>query len=149
MITTTTATFHPFPALPFDFRARTWELTVESRIVEVRVVYHQPNAVGVGVPELGMQTVDWTAHRLPLMRHLRSSTAAPAQLQTCQGLFEITTTPYDGFDPVPKDDLQQERYVWLNFDNDMVAIGDTDLSNFRAVAHQVCRLRLERALSNE
>ncbi|KFA52357.1 hypothetical protein S40293_09693 [Stachybotrys chartarum IBT 40293] len=146
MITTTTATFHPFPALPFDFRARTWELTVESRIVE---------------------TVDWTAHRLPPMRHLSSSTAAPAQLQTCRearehltthlddeyryekAFFEITTTPYDGFDPVPKDDLQQERYVWLNFDNDMVAIGDTDLSNFRAVAHQVCRLRLERALSNE
>lgn len=164
---TTTATFHPFPHLPAELRARIWELTVEPRIVEVRVVYHQPSLVNVNGPERGAQTVDWTVKRPPPIRHLRSSTPAPAQLQTCRGarehlctntgpgyrygkaFSEITTTPYDGFDPVPEGDPQRERYVWFNFDKDMVSIGYTDLSDFRAVAYQIRRLRLERALSNE
>ncbi|KAH7311955.1 hypothetical protein BKA65DRAFT_158080 [Rhexocercosporidium sp. MPI-PUGE-AT-0058] len=145
----TTAPTATFQHLSFELRARIWELTVEPRIVEVHVVYHHPNK------------------QLPPMRHLRSSTSAPAQLQTCRearehltrhpnvrywyekAFSEITTTPYEGFDPVPEDDPQRERYVWLNFDNDMVSIGDTDLSDFRAVAYQVRRLRLERALSCE
>ncbi|KZL82820.1 hypothetical protein CI238_11923 [Colletotrichum incanum] len=167
MTTATTATFHPFPNLPAELRARIWTLTVEPRIVEVRVVYHQPNPINVKGSEPGAQTVDWTVKRPPPIRHLRSSTPAPAQLQTCRearqhlttypdteyryekAFSEITTTPYDGFDPVPEGDPQRERYVWLNFDNDMVSIGDTDLNNFRAVADQIRRLRLERALSNE
>ena len=61
------------------------------------------------------------------------------------------TTPYDGFDPVPEHDPQGERdrYVWFNFDADTVSIGKTDLHDFRAVARQIPRLRLERTLSCE
>lgn len=167
MTIASTATFHPFSHLPTELRARIWELTVEPRIVEVRVVYHQPDPIEIKGYEPGVQTMDWTVRRSAPIRHLRSSTPAPAQLQACRearnhlttspdigyryekALSEITTTPYDGFDPVPEDDPQRERYVWLNFDNDMVSIGDTDLSDFRAVAHQIRRLRLERTLSNE
>ncbi|KAL2145842.1 hypothetical protein VTI28DRAFT_6139 [Corynascus sepedonium] len=167
MATTTaaTATFHPFSRLPFELRARIWVLTVEPRIVEVRVVYHDPSPVKV--TDRNAWTPEWTKKRLPPMRHLRSSTPAPAQLQTCRearehlsnhpysgyqkAFSEIMTTPYDGFDPVPVDDPQGERdrYVWLNFDVDMVSIGKTELRDFRAVAHQVRRLRLERSLFSE
>ncbi|KAG8158001.1 hypothetical protein KVR01_012273 [Diaporthe batatas] len=169
MSTTFAATFHPFPCLPIELRARIWELTVEPRIVEVRVVYHQPHPINIKGTEPGMQTVSWTVKRPPPMRHLRSSTPAPAQLQTCRearrhltahlrtstegryekSFFEIAVRPYEGFDPVPEGDPERERYVWFNFDKDTVSIGDTDMNDFRAVAHQIPRLRLERALSNE
>ncbi|RYP31502.1 hypothetical protein DL767_005725 [Monosporascus sp. MG133] len=165
MTTATTATFHPFPHLSFELRARIWELTVEPRIVEVRVVHHDPSPVKVTEPD--SWTNEWMKKRLPPVRHLRSPTPVPAQLQTCRearehlsrhpysgyqkAFSEIMTTPYDGFDPVPEDDPQGERdrYVWLNFDVDMVSIGKTDLRDFRAMAHQVRRLRLERSVFSE
>ncbi|KAL0930179.1 uncharacterized protein CTRU02_214999 [Colletotrichum truncatum] len=161
-------TFHPFPRLPSELRNRIWELTVEPRIVEVRVVYHQPNPANVkGSAELGAQEVDWTVKRPPPVRHLRSPTPVPAQLQTCRearehltthpvakyryekSFCEIVMTRYEGLDPVPEGDPERERYVWFNFDIDMFSIGDTDLNEFRPVAHQIRRLRLERAISNE
>ncbi|KAK3290786.1 uncharacterized protein B0H64DRAFT_412140 [Chaetomium fimeti] len=162
----TTATFHPFPRLPVELRARIWELTVEPRIVEVRVVYHDPSPVKVTDPD--SWTPEWMKKRLPPVRHLRSPTPVPAQLQTCRAAREhlsrhphdggyqkafsdIATTPYDGFDPVPEDDPQGERdrYVWLNLDIDMVSVGQTELRDFRAVARQVRRLRLERSMGCE
>jgi hypothetical protein len=54
-----TATFHPFPRLPFELRAYIWELTVEPRIVEVRVVVKKIEG-------------------RPPVRYLRSPTPAPA-----------------------------------------------------------------------
>lgn len=163
--TATTATFHPFPRLPSELRAQIWELTVEPRIVEVGVVYHHPTPATVTDPDPRRMNKPLP----PPVRHLRSPIPAPAQLHTCRDAREhlgrhpyhngyqkafskIMTTPYDGFDPVPEDDPQKERdrYVWLNFDVDMVSIGsETDLREFRAVAHQVRRLRLERDLDNE
>ncbi|KAJ4302589.1 hypothetical protein N0V88_002739 [Collariella sp. IMI 366227] len=160
MTTAPTATFHAFPHLPFELRARIWELTVEPRLVEVRVVHHDPSPVRA--TDRDAWTDGWMKRRLPPVRHVRSPTPVPAQLHTCRearerlslhphggyqkALGEIATTPYDGFDPVPEDDPQREldRYVWLNFAVDMVSIGKTDLRDFRAVAHQVRRLRLER-----
>ncbi len=165
MTTATTATFHPFLRLPFELRACIWELTAEPRIVEVRVVHHDPSPVKVTDPDAW--TDAWMKKRLPPVRHLRSPTPAPAQLQACRearehlsrhpyngyqkAFSDIMTAPYDGFDPVPEDDPQGERdrYVWLKFDVDMVSIGKTELRDFRAVAHQVRRLRLERSLWTE
>ncbi|KAG7287398.1 hypothetical protein NEMBOFW57_006909 [Staphylotrichum longicolle] len=167
-MTTTTATFHPFSRLPFELRARIWELTVEPRIVEVRVVHHEPVTLAKPTgPDASSTTAKRTQKRLPPVRHLRSPTPAPAQLQTCRearehlsshpfsgyrkAFSEIATTPYDGFDPVPEDDPsgERDRYVWLNFDVDVVSIGETELRDFRAVARQVRRLRLVRSLDNE
>ncbi|KAK2047628.1 hypothetical protein LZ31DRAFT_551200 [Colletotrichum somersetense] len=168
MAAATTATFHPFPRLPAELRARIWELTVEPRIVDVRVVWHRPSPVSQEGSEPGARAVaDWTVERPPPRRHLRSCTPAPAQLQTCRearehlatcpdaryryekAFSDIAATPYGGFDPVPEGDPERERYVWFNFERDMLSVGDTDLSDFRAVARQIRRLRLRRALSNE
>ncbi|KAL2877253.1 hypothetical protein SGCOL_007409 [Colletotrichum sp. CLE4] len=167
MTTICAAAFHSFPDLPVEIRSRIWELTVEPRAIEVRVIYHQSSPTAVKESGLGVQMVDRRVRQPPPMRHLRSSTPTPAQLQTCRearghlsthrdtryryekAFSEITKTPYDGFDPVPEGDPQREHYVWFNFDKDVLSVGDTELSDFRAVAHQICRLRLERALSNE
>ncbi|KAH6698425.1 hypothetical protein BKA61DRAFT_707064 [Leptodontidium sp. MPI-SDFR-AT-0119] len=138
-----------FQHLSAELRTRIWELTVEPRIVEVSVIFHRPNRL------------------LPPTRLLCSSTATPAVLQTCReareylsrhpdngyryekAFSEIATTPYAGFASVAEDDPERERYVWLNFDNDMISVGKTDLHNFLAVAYQFRRLRLERVVSCE
>ncbi|GJC83611.1 hypothetical protein ColLi_06449 [Colletotrichum liriopes] len=160
MATATTATFHPFPHLPAELRARIWELAVEPRIVEVRVLYHQPSPTNVEGSE---PVVKWP----PRMRYLCSPTLAPAQLQTCRearehlttcpdsvyrfkkAFAELATTPHNGPDPVSEGGLRQERYVWFNFDNDTLSIGKTDLHEFRAVAYQIHRLQLQRVISEE
>lgn len=144
------ATFHPFPRLPAKLRIRIWELTVEPRIVEVRVLNDPP----LGWP--------------PIRRILRSSTPAPAQLQTCReardhltkcpdsayrfenAFSELTATSHN--QPVSEGDPQEkeeERYVWFNFDKDMLSVGKTDLHQFLAVADRIHRLRLQRELWDE
>ncbi|KAK6221141.1 hypothetical protein QIS74_04870 [Colletotrichum tabaci] len=144
---TTTATFHPFPRLPAELRARIWELTVEPRIVEVRANND------VEGPE---SVIRW----LPRMRYLCSPTPAPAQLQTCREAREHLTTCPDSvyrFDKafselatIPSEGgPRQERYVWFNFDNDMLSVGRTDLHEFKAVAYQIRRLRFRRFISDE
>ncbi|KAL5328472.1 hypothetical protein ACEPPN_001971 [Leptodophora sp. 'Broadleaf-Isolate-01'] len=163
MTTTTTPTFHPFPRLSFELRTRIWDLTVEPRIVEVCVVTRYPKPTKI---ELSNAYAEKWSHNWPL-RHLRSSTAAPAQLQSCReareyltthpkarylyskAFSELTQKTYDGFDTMLEHDPELERYVWLNFDLDMVSIGDTDVHEFEAVAYQINRLRLERLLDDE
>ncbi|KAF6812960.1 hypothetical protein CMUS01_12947 [Colletotrichum musicola] len=134
---TTTSTFHPFPRLLFELRARIWELTVEPRVVELRVA-------------------------LP-MRHIRFSTPVPAQLQTCREAREHLTTHHDArllyeksFYEIavrPRDegtpDPERERYVWFNFEVDILSIGEMDMMVVRPIAHQILRLRLERPLFDE
>jgi hypothetical protein len=160
-----TATFHPFTRLPFELRTRIWELTVEPRVVEVHVVNVEPSPIKV--PDPHSCTGKWMKKHLPPVRHVRTPTPAPAQLQTChearehlsrhphlgyqKALSEIMTTPYDGSDPLPDSEndphgeRDRDRYVWLNLDLDMVSIGRSELHEFRAVAHQIRRLRLERS----
>ncbi|GKT92229.1 hypothetical protein Ct61P_10079 [Colletotrichum tofieldiae] len=53
-----------------------------------------------------------------------------------KAFFEITMRPSDWFDP------KRERYVWFNFDGDMLSVGDTDLHEFLAVAKQIRQLQL-------
>ncbi|KAI0596469.1 hypothetical protein F4775DRAFT_564738 [Biscogniauxia sp. FL1348] len=125
------STFHPFPRLPAELRARIWALAVEPRVVEVRVVPDNPLEV----------------------QRLVSPTPVPAILQTCQeardsGLYkqafsEVTATGVNaaaGAEP---------RYVWLSLDIDMVSIGKTSFRAFAPVALSIRRLRFERENSDE
>ncbi|WYZ36131.1 hypothetical protein EsH8_XI_000014 [Colletotrichum jinshuiense] len=156
MATATIATFHLFPHLPAKLRARIWELTVDPRIVEVRMLYKQPNPTNVKGSEPDVQGVDQTVMWSPI-RHPRSPTPAPAQLQTCREARQHLTTCPDSIYRFEKafsniattHDLQQEHYIWFNFNNDMLSIGKTDLHEFLAVAYQIRRLRLQRDLSEE
>ncbi|KAL0938049.1 uncharacterized protein CTRU02_207780 [Colletotrichum truncatum] len=152
MTTATTATFHPFPHLPAELRTRIWELTVEPRIVEVRVLYDQPNPTYVDGFEPPVKSP-------PQMRYLYSLTPVPAQLQTCREAREhLTTCPYSAYrfekafseiGTVPQNGTDPVRYVWFNFDKDMLSVGRTDLREFRAVAHQINRLRLRPVLPDD
>ncbi len=101
------STFYPFPRLPTELRTHIWALTVEPRVVEVRVV-----------PENTLE-----------VQRLVSPTPVPAILQTCQearnlGLYkqafsEVTATKVNAAAGA------ESRYVWLNLDIDMVSIRKT------------------------
>lgn len=130
------ATFHPFPRLPAEIRVQIWETTAEPRIVEVRIRYKRVTTV---------------PHQL-YGPFLFSSAPVPAPLQTCReardsGLYHQAFSNLAIQNGAPKD--TEERYVWLNFDLDMVSIGDTDFRFFKSVAQMIKRLRFERDNSDE
>ncbi|GIJ92114.1 hypothetical protein Asppvi_011089 [Aspergillus pseudoviridinutans] len=117
------AAFHLFPRLPFELRARIWELTVEPRTVEVRV--KKDNSL-------------WGEGEI---LHVTSSTPVPAVLQACHEarnlrLYQQAFNFSSAVEP---------RYVWVNFDIDMISIGDTGFDiNEPAEQLLIRRLTFER-----
>ncbi|KAF7168387.1 hypothetical protein CNMCM5623_001470 [Aspergillus felis] len=97
------ATFHLFPRLPFELRARIWELTVEPRTVEVRV--KKDNSL-------------WGEGEI---LHVTSSTPVLAVLQACHEArnLRLYQQAFNFSSAV------ERRHVWVNFDIDMISIGDT------------------------
>ncbi|KAK3296432.1 uncharacterized protein B0H64DRAFT_398245 [Chaetomium fimeti] len=78
----TTATFHPFPRLPFELRSRIWGLTVEPRTVHVRV-RHNEALVTNDAPN-GRRTRrrgKRPSHVMAQVPRLVTSTPVPATLQ--------------------------------------------------------------------
>ncbi|EAW25197.1 2EXR domain-containing protein [Aspergillus fischeri NRRL 181] len=109
------AAFRLFPHLPFELRSRIWELTVEPRTVEVRV--KKDNGL-------------WGK-----ILHVTSSTPVPAVLQVChesrnQGLYQQAFKFPSGVEP---------RYVWVNFEIDMISIGDTYFDTIEPAERQLIR----------
>lgn len=125
------ATFHPFPRLPSELRARIWELTVEPRTVDLRVK-HRHTIIPGDTP----------------VPYLVSSTPVPAALQTCQearnqGLYQ------QAFSEIAGPDGAGRRYVWVNLEIDMVSIGTSLFANYKPVAPVIQRLKFERENSSE
>jgi hypothetical protein len=119
------STFHPFPRLPAELRAQIWEMTVEPRTVDVRVVQK-----AIGLPS-----------------YLVSHTPIPATQQTCResrnlGLYQ------QAFSDVYLRNGIERRYVWANLDIDIIDIGTTDLSAFVPVASTIRRLKFARENQN-
>jgi hypothetical protein len=123
------ATFHLFTLLPFELRARVWELTVEPRTVEVRV--------DEGVLFDNKRTIEFKFYWSP--------TPVPATLHTCrearkQGLYKKALTA----NVLISYGRTEDRYVWLNLDIDMLSIGPPCLGKWRPVAPIFERLKFER-----
>ncbi|KAM5358271.1 hypothetical protein ACJZ2D_015429 [Fusarium nematophilum] len=112
------ATFHPFARLPLELRIRIWAMTVEPRTVEVRF-------------KTEFRTGGTVFYAM-------SSTPMPGTLQACQearnlGLYRRAFTYGD-----------KPRYIWVNFEMDMISIGDTDLRDIVDEQLDIRRLRFER-----
>ncbi|PKX93384.1 2EXR domain-containing protein [Aspergillus novofumigatus IBT 16806] len=109
------AAFRLFPHLPFELRAQIWQLTVEPRTVEVRV-----------------KKVDGLRGKI---LHVTSSTPVPTVLQVChearnQGLYQQAFKFPSGVKP---------QYVWVNFEIDMISIGDTYFDTIESAEQQLIR----------
>lgn len=112
-------TFHSFPLLPIELRALIWQSTVEPRTVEVRV--------------------DWRGSGQEAHLHLVSSTPVPATLQACREARNLTL--YErAFSEIGADG----RYVWVNWDMDIISIGTSRFRHFHPSAPLIKRLQFER-----
>ncbi|KFY31611.1 hypothetical protein V493_00960 [Pseudogymnoascus sp. VKM F-4281 (FW-2241)] len=111
-----------FNHLPFEIRAQIWKLTVEPRTVEVRIVHWNIER-------------DW---------RLFSTTPVPAPLQTCREARNMALYK-QAFSELGI----EKRYVWLNFDIDLISIGKTGFWVFEKVAPLITRLKFQRENSNE
>lgn len=123
-------TFHRFPFLPWELRARIWELTVEPRTVEVHTITYGSEE------DSETQAEDGEPHR-----RLVSTTPVPATLHTCRearnlGLYQ---KEFSEFEDVPEG--REKRYVWLNLDIDMIDIGQEELKRYRPIAKSIKRLK--------
>lgn len=113
-----------------------WRCTAEPRTVEVRYQRRWP-----------------TRNRL-----LISPTLVPGPLQCCrvardelQGLYERAFFKIDTQRGVERGIEWgiERRYVWLNFNIDMVDIGTSEFGDFESIAPNIKRLKFERENSNE
>ncbi|EGO58639.1 hypothetical protein NEUTE1DRAFT_39715 [Neurospora tetrasperma FGSC 2508] len=119
--------FHLFPHLPWEIRSRIWELTIEPRTVDVRIS-HEWEDVSNDVK------AKYNHSRLGPLRS-RSSTPVPAPLQACREarshLSSVTKGRYrfyqKAFSHPP---AAESRYIWVNFDVDVVDTGDTPFLYF-------------------
>lgn len=117
------ATFHPFPRLPFELRARIWNLTAEPRTVEVSLW----PLTGVGDCSLV------------------SRTPVPAPLQACRESRRELQRQYEqAFAELEKRRPLERRYIWVNFDMDLIDIGTWELNRFSSVEESLQRLKMER-----
>jgi len=115
-----------FNNLPPEIRARIWELTVEPRTVEIDVTGRE-----------------FTAEIRECI--LYSITPVPAPLHTCREARNLGLYKQAFSEVCPK-----QRYVWVNLDIDMIAIGrKTHLGYFRKIAPLIKRLKFQREHQDE
>ncbi|KAH0525261.1 hypothetical protein TsFJ059_007652 [Trichoderma semiorbis] len=111
-------TFHPFPRLPFEIRSQIWALAVYPRLLHIRIT-PKPDTPGY---------FDY-ASMIPqaeLMHVCRES----RQLAPYRKAF-FTTLPGDC----------EARYIWVNFDEDMISIQDEKMERLFPHAADIQRLR--------
>ncbi|EHK18980.1 uncharacterized protein TRIVIDRAFT_44202 [Trichoderma virens Gv29-8] len=110
-------TFHPFPRLPFELRSQIWAMAVYPRLVHIRAT-SKPSGPGCYFASMIPQA--------ELMHVCRES----RQLAPYRKAF-FTTLPDDS----------EARYIWVNFDEDMICIPDQFMGYLRAHAADIQRLR--------
>jgi hypothetical protein len=126
------STFSLFSRLPTELRLRIWALTVEPRTVDV---------------SMSDSYLSWIYNNpLPV-----TNTPVPAPLQTCQeSRRELQKYYQRGFVELRNRDDMGLRYVWVNFEIDIIYIGNGNhLGDYIAVAPQVQRLRFKAEFSDE
>lgn len=168
------STFHPFPRLPLELRLAIWEMTVEPREVEVRIVkptpedpleaFHShpsewhyidsrrfeeamadvPTSTRAGRKARKKAWQEWKRYRPSV--HIVSSTIPPA-VHACR---EARNHGLYHRVSLTADSLHAEqRYVWLNLDIDLINIGTSFLAYFHPIAPEIKRLKLSRENSDE
>ncbi|KAI1162274.1 hypothetical protein F5B18DRAFT_624528 [Nemania serpens] len=117
-------TFHLFPNLPTELRLRIWALTAESpRILHVRIERHWARQSAMG------RRYDTTYY---------SSTPPPAVLHACGDSSQAA--PYErSFLPSPS--ITKARYIWVNFQQDMICLPDADIHKLEPYCAVIQRLR--------
>ena len=134
-------TFHPFPRLPFELRGQIWEMTVEPRTVEVDAVPY--------VLKITASPPDACKTHYRRVVRLVSSTPVPATLHACQEARNQRLYQ-QAFSEIADSDGTGTRYVWVNFDIDIIFLGrHGKFQDYKPVAPLVQRLKFERDMYDE
>jgi hypothetical protein len=173
----TTSTFHLFPRLPLELRLAIWEMTVEPREVEVRIVKPNSTPGGPNAP-LWLHPSHWQgisrAKFEEAMSDMPTSTSGgrrrkrkawdkwrpyhpyvhltsltvPAVLQTCREARNQGLYHQVSLDG-ENQSLTDHRYVWLNLNIDMIHIGTWNMAYFLPLASSIRLLKLSRRIPDE
>lgn len=114
--------------LPPEIRREVWALTVRPRTVQIQVKTERNSKNGV------------------VRRHLISPTPVPRVLHMCRESREQYLGFYQKL--FAREDTEP-TYVWVNFDTDVVDIGDGPFELFGQCAQQVRRLQLKASNADE
>ncbi|KAM3459116.1 hypothetical protein MY3296_000263 [Beauveria thailandica] len=127
------AAFHLFSKLPVELRIKIWVYSVQPRTVDVRAIQ-----ASRGHRDTHHSIVPGQADPDP---DLYLPVPVPAVMQTCresrnQRLYEkiIYTHPVG----------PEQRYAWINFDLDMIDLGQGDVDTVEHIAPRIRKLQFER-----
>ncbi|KAL4962981.1 2EXR domain-containing protein [Aspergillus stella-maris] len=117
------------PYLPYELRILIWGMTIKPRTVEARII---------------RKYGDWGS---PI--GLSSSTPIPSIFQTCHEAHDVGLRYYKkAFWQLTIPEIHP-RYVWVNFELDLIDIGDTYFDHVKAEDRvRIRRLRFEREYSD-
>ncbi|QPH16080.1 hypothetical protein C2857_000627 [Epichloe festucae Fl1] len=137
-------TFHPFPRLPFELRARIWVLTVEPRTVPVTcwIGHRRANEVN-RYPDFYNWRVDLNIEAMKpglLAKHFASTLPLSRSLALDLKLYEkLILEPGS-----------TASYAWVNFDMDTIDIGENELyERFIHCANKIRRLKFKASIRSE
>ncbi|KAF2966457.1 hypothetical protein GQX73_g7083 [Xylaria multiplex] len=118
------ATFHPFPKLPAELRIQIWTLAAGPRILHIRVFPKTPKMY----PEL--EDLGYA-----------SPTPAPAVLHACRESRLIAPYQKAFFTSTPVRGGNETKYIWVNFQQDMICLADYQLKRLGPYRADIERLR--------
>ncbi|KAL7940237.1 hypothetical protein V8C42DRAFT_259584 [Trichoderma barbatum] len=113
-------TFHPFPRLPSEIRMHIWALSVYGRHVHIRIT---PKSEAPGNRDYNYVSMIPQAEPMQVYRESR-------QFAPYRKAF-LTTLPGDC----------EARYIWVNFDEDMICLQDEKMERLTPHDADIQRLR--------
>ncbi|KAK3338442.1 hypothetical protein B0H65DRAFT_582472 [Neurospora tetraspora] len=125
--------FPLFMYLPFELRARVWELTAEPRTVDV-------DWLARVTTRTDYEADDYRVFEI----NVDSLTPIPAIVQVCREARQLGVYRQLFSELEDVRDGGERRYVWLNLELDLVDVGRTPLDSFIPVAASIKRLKFMR-----
>ncbi|KAK1240038.1 hypothetical protein MKX08_007480 [Trichoderma sp. CBMAI-0020] len=118
-------TFHSFPRLPFEIRSQIWALAAHPRLVHIRTT-----------PKPGR----FEGHRWAGADRYFASMIPQAELMhVCQESRQLAPYQKAFFTTLPGE--SEARYIWFNFDEDMICLQHKNLFALDPHAADIQRLR--------
>ncbi|KAL7813703.1 hypothetical protein V8C26DRAFT_404597 [Trichoderma gracile] len=115
-------TFHPFPHLPTELRLRIWALAATPRLVDISA---RPTEV-----------VRW---KRIAPNDFSSPMSPPAVMHVCHESRQCAPYQKAFFTMVPGE--PEHRYIWVNFDQDMICLADHRVQCLAPYQADIRRLR--------
>ncbi|KAK3343327.1 hypothetical protein B0H65DRAFT_470964 [Neurospora tetraspora] len=142
-----TTTFHPFPLLPLELRLQIWESTITPRTVSLRVGTHWRPFTATPAYYYSLLSSTPTCAPPPALLALLHTCRESREVglkASYQRAFSEWDTDRGGDVPHLEVPPRAPRYLWVNFDLDMIDIGGLGIQFVERYKRQIRRLKMER-----